>query len=96
MGLAIIAINMAMLGATALRCQSKTRLHSQQRRGSITRDLPREAVKIKVANGAAMAARAGTTIRVSEISEWEQELWKGLREEGLERDGRQRLGVENS
>ena len=55
MGLAIIAINMATHGATVLRCQSKTRLHSQQRRGSITRELPREAVKIKVANGAATA-----------------------------------------
>ena len=32
MGLAIIAISMATLGATVLRCQSKTRLHSQQRR----------------------------------------------------------------
>ena len=37
MGLAITAINMATLGATALRCQSKTRLPSQQRRGSATK-----------------------------------------------------------
>ena len=42
---------------------------SRQRKESITREPPREAAKIKVADGAAMAARAGTTGRVSEISE---------------------------
>ena len=68
MSLATIAINMATLGATALRCPSKTRLPSRQRKGSITREHPREAVKVKAANGAAMAARPGTTGRVSEIS----------------------------
>ena len=83
MGLATIAINMATLGA-------QDKIAFAAKKGSITTELPREAVKIKVANGAAMAARAGTMERVSQrlAVEWEQELWKGLREEGLEREGR--------
>ena len=42
-------------------------MSEQERKGSITRELSREAVKIKVANGAAMAARAETAERVSGI-----------------------------
>ena len=57
-GLAIIAINMATLGDTAQRCPNKLTLLSRQRKWSITRELPRAAVKIKVANEVAMAARA--------------------------------------
>ena len=68
MGLAITSINMATLGTTPLRCQGKTRLPSKQRRGSTIRELPREAVETRVANGAALVARAGTAERVSEIS----------------------------
>ena len=48
-----------------------------------------------------MVARAGTSERASEINSGlmagsrsaEQVLWKELREEGLERDGRRRLGL---
>ena len=70
MGLAIIAINMATLGDTAQRCPNKITLLSRQRKWSITRELPRAAVKIKVANEVAMAARAVTMDRVSEINSW--------------------------
>ena len=82
MRLAIIAINMATHG-------EQDKMLFTAKTGSLARELPREAVKIEVANGAAMVARDGTAERFSEkvvqtpAVQWEHP-WKGLQEE----DGR--------
>ena len=70
------------------------------KKGDQLQGSPREAVKIKVANEAGMAARAGTTERVSEINSGARagsSVGTGpmarASGKGFERDGRQRLGL---
>ena len=91
MGLAILAIDMATLGATALRSPSKTRL--LRGKGSITRKLPREAAKIKVANGGGNGGKAwdygnglGNQWGKSGSS-WNKSYGKGFGKKGLNEMG---------